>query len=380
MASAIDEVIPGLENVPIAQSGISFVDGQAGRLEYRGIDVEELAEKSSFEETSFLLMFGRLPLRAELDQYCADLGRFRRLKYRNIDLIKCLPEHGHPMDALQAAVAAIGMFYPRRREMDDSARHEACLRIIAKMPTVVAAFDRLRKGDDHILPRTDLSGAANFLYMLNGQEPDPDRARILEICLILHADHSMNASTFAGRVVGSTLADPYCVVSSALGALSGPLHGGANEDAMELFTLIGHPKRAREVLDKLIGEKRKIPGFGHRVYKTLDPRAKVLRKYAEELTKKSGSQLYEVAQEVRTVMAERVGDKGIWPNVDFYAGIVYSEIGVPSDCYTPCFAMARAAGWLAHWREQLVNNRIFRPEQKYVGQRGVPYTPIELRF
>lgn len=373
------ELIPGLDGVPIAESAISFVDGQAGRLEYRGISVETLAEKSTYEETSMLLLFGKLPTVCELEAYKSDIAKYRKLKYRNYDLIKCLPEHGHPMDALQAAVAAIGMFYPRRREMDDEARHHACLRIIAKMPTVVAAFDRLRKGDDHIFPRHDLDAAANFLYMLTGQEPNPQFARILDICLILHADHSMNASTFAGRVVGSTLADPYCVVSSALGALSGPLHGGANEDAMDLFNDIGHPKRAREVIERKIAEKAKIPGFGHRVYKTVDPRARVLKKYAEELAGKSGKPHYEIAVEVASIMADHYGDKGIWPNVDFYAGIVYSEIGIPSDCYTPCFAMSRAAGWLAHWREQVKNNRIFRPEQKYVGQREAAYIPINKR-
>lgn len=373
------EVIPGLDGVPIAESAISFVDGQAGKLEYRGINVEALAEKSTYEETSMLLLLGKLPTSAELQTYKDDIAKYRRLKYRIIDLIKCLPEHGHPMDALQAAVAAVGMFYPRRREMDDDARHHAILRIIAKMPTIVAAFDRLRKGNDHILPREDLSAAANFLYMLNGKEPDQKFARILDVCLILHADHSMNASTFAGRVVGSTLADPYCVVSSALGALSGPLHGGANEDAMELFKNIGTPKRAREVIERMIKEKAKIPGFGHRVYKTVDPRARVLKRYAEDLAGKSGRPHFEIAVEVANIMADHYGDKGIWPNVDFYAGIVYSEIGVPSDCYTPCFAMSRTAGWLAHWREQLKNNRIFRPEQKWVGQHDVPYVSIEKR-
>lgn len=373
------DLVPGLEDVPIAESSVSFVDGQAGKLEYRGICVEELAAHSTFEETSYLLLFGKLPTREELAAFRAELSRYLKLKYRIIDLIKCLPEKGHPMDALQAAVAAVGMFYPRRRALDDSARRAACLRLIAKVPTIIAAFERLSKGDDHIAPRLDLNLAGNFLYMMTGDEPDPERVRILDVCLILHADHTMNASTFAGRVVGSTLADPYCVVSSALGALSGPLHGGANEEAVELFKQIGQPANARAVVEDLFARKQKVPGFGHRVYKTVDPRAKILKEYARKLTQRSGSPMYQVALEVEKLVSAQMGQKGVWPNVDFYSGIVYRELGIPSDCFTPVFAMARVSGWLAHWLEQLQNNRIFRPAQRYVGRNAERYIPIENR-
>jgi citrate synthase len=373
------ELVPGLEGVPIAKSAISFVDGQAGKLEYRGIDVEDLAEHSSFEETSLLLLNGELPSEKELDAFSQEMIGYRKLKYRIIDLIKCLPETGHPMDALQAAVAAIGMFYPRRRAMDATTRRQACYRLIAKLPTVVAAFERLRKGDDHIPPNPNLSHAGNFLYMLNGKEPDPIRERILDVCLILHADHTMNASTFAGRVVGSTLADPYCVVSSALGALSGPLHGGANEDAILLFRKIGKPENAKAAVDEMIGRKEKLPGFGHRVYKTTDPRAKILKQYAEQLTRASGSPNYEIALEVERLGIAHYGEKGIWPNVDFYAGIVYSELGIPTECFTPIFAIARVSGWLAHWLEQLDNNRIFRPTQMYTGKHSQRYVAVAKR-
>lgn len=373
------ELIPGLEGVPIAESSISFVDGTAGVLEYRGINVETLAEHSTFEETTMLLLFGKLPTQLELYDFCHEMLRYRKVKYRIIDLIKCLPESGHPMDALQASVAAVGMFYPRRRALDDETRRAACMRLVAKMSTQIAAFERLRKGDDHIAPRDDLSHAANFLYMLTGEEPDADIAHILDVCLILHADHTMNASTFAGRVVGSTLADPYCVVSSALGALSGPLHGGANEDAIELFKRIAHVKNVKSIVAEMVGNKEKIPGFGHRVYKTVDPRAKILKRYADELTRKSGSPYYEIALEVERLGIEHYGDKGVWPNVDFYSGIVYSELGIPTKCFTPIFAMARVSGWLAHWLEQLQNNRIFRPTQKYVGRRNQEYVPMEAR-
>ncbi len=373
------ELIPGLEGVPIAESSVSHVDGQAGKLEYRGINVERLAEQSTFEETSYLLLTGKLPTKTQLDEFNGQLTTHRRLKYRIVDLLKCLPETGHPMDALQTGIAAIGMFYPQRQYVAPEDRRLACVRLIAKMPTLVAAFERLRKGDEHIVPRDDLGHSANFFYMLTGEEPDPKKARILDVCLILHADHTMNASTFAGRVVGSTLADPYCVVSSALGALSGPLHGGANEDTIQLFNRIGTPKNARAVVEEMVTRKEKIPGCGHRIYKTVDPRAKILKRYAEELTKKSGNNHYEIALEVEKVVHERYADKGIWPNVDFFSGIVYAELGILPCCFTPIFAMARVSGWLAHWLEQLVNNRIFRPTQRYVGGHEQPYVPINAR-
>jgi citrate synthase len=374
------DLVPGLEGVPIAQSGISFVDGQAGKLEYRGINVEVLAEHSTFEETSYLLLYGKLPTHKALNDFKAEVAGYRSLKFRIIDLIKCLPETGHPMDALQAAVAAIGMFYPRRRAMDAVARRQACYRLIAQLPTVVAAFERLRKGDENIQPRIDLSHAGNFLYMLTGEEPDPVRERILDVCLILHADHTMNASTFAARVVGSTLADPYCVVSSALGALSGPLHGGANEEALLLFKKIGRLDNVKPVMDEMMTRKEKVPGFGHRVYKTTDPRAKILQRYARQLTTASGSAYYDIALQVEQIGIANYGDKGVWPNVDFYAGIVYNELGIPTECFTPIFAMARVSGWLAHWLEQLENNRIFRPTQQYVGKRDQRYIPMAERL
>lgn len=375
---AID-LIPGLEGVPIAESAVSFVDGKAGRLEYRGIGIDELAEHSTFEETSYLLMYGKLPTPTELNGFKSELLTHRGLKFRIVELLKCLPETGHPMDALQAGVAAIGMFYPERHNLADKALRTACVRLIAKTPTVVATFDRLRKGNEHLEPRDGLSLAGNFLYMINGEEPDPEEERILDLCLILHADHTMNASTFSGRVVGSTMADPYSVISSALGALSGPLHGGANEDVMALLDRIGSPEKARPFVENMIAKKEKIPGFGHRVYKAMDPRAKILKEHARRLAAKSGSERFETALQVEEVVEEHYAEKGIWPNVDFFSGIVYHEIGIARDCFTPIFAMARVSGWLAHWMEQMQNNRIFRPTQKYVGEHNQPYRPIEQR-
>lgn len=373
------QLIPGLEGVPIAESSVSFVDGQAGRLEYRGINVEQLAEHSSFEEVSYLLLFGDLPNREKLAAFHNQLCTHRRLKYRIVDLLKCLPETGHPMDALQAGVAAMGMFYPERQFEDHESRSLACIRLIAKMPTLVAAFERLRKGDEHIIPRDDLSHAANFFYMMTGEVPSEETQRILDVALILHADHTMNASTFAGRVVGSTLADPYCVVSSAMGALSGPLHGGANEDTIVLFNRIGTPANAARVIGDMIERREKIPGCGHRVYKTVDPRAKILKHYAQMLTHRSGNPHFEIALEVERIVHKNYADKGVWPNVDFFSGIVYAELGIPPACFTPVFAMARVSGWLAHWLEQLKNNRIFRPTQRYIGGHDQPYVPHDRR-
>lgn len=373
------DIVPGLEGVPIAESAISRVDGQRSLLEYRGLSIETLAENSTFEETSYLLLTGRLPTRAELREFTVEGAKHRRLKYRIIDLLKCLPETGHPMEALQAAVAAIGMFYPERYNPTPAQRRISCLRLIEKMPVVVASFHRLRTGTDNVLPRTDLNIAGNFLYMLTGEEPDPQATRILDICLILHAEHTMNASTFAGRVVASTLAHPYCVVSSALGALSGPLHGGANEQVLQMLEKIGSVENVEAAVQRMIANKERFMGFGHRVYKTVDPRARILKGYAEQLTRKSGNKLFDIAVKLEEVAGRILTDRGICPNVDFYSGLVYSELGIPRDCFTSVFAMARVVGWLAHWLEQIENNRIFRPTQKYVGKIGETYVPIDQR-
>ena len=374
------ELIPGLEGVPIAESAISFVDGQNGILEYRGIRIEELADHSTFEETAYLLLKGVLPNPEELDSFKYDLTHHRRLKYKIIDLIKCLPEHGHPMDALQATVAALGMFYPAKDVTNEEENYLSCVRLIAKLPTVIAAFERLRIGDDHLLPRDDLGYAANFLYMLTGEVPNPVSTKALDVCLILHGDHTMNASTFSGRVTGSTLADPYTVISSAVGTLTGPLHGGANERVLQMLREIGSVENVQSYIEGKLDSKERIMGFGHRVYKTKDPRATILQHMAAELIEAHGpTELYDIAVKVDEIVTERLGPKGIYANVDFYSGIVYDQLSIPQDAFTPIFAIARVAGWLAHWLEQLIGNRIFRPTQIYTGQHNVPYLPIEQR-
>jgi citrate synthase len=374
------EISPGLAGVPVAESAISFIDGRRARLEYRGIAVETLARESSFEETAWLLLEGELPAQRELARFNDELRHHRRLKYKLIDLIKCLPETGHPMDALQAGVAALGMFYPARDVSNARSNWDSVVRLLAKMPTIVAAFHRLRHGDAAVLPRDDLGHAANFYYMLTEEVPSPAVARVLDACLILHAEHEMNASTFSGRVTGSTLANPYTVVSSAIGTLTGPLHGGANEAVLDMLEEIGSTERVRDWLEDAVAHKRKIMGFGHRVYKVKDPRATVLQELAENAFVETGRpKMYQMALELERLAAGTLGPRGIYPNVDFYSGIVYQSLGIPRDLFTPIFAIARVAGWLAHWLEQLKNNRIYRPEQKYVGRHDVPYAPLEQR-
>src|SRR5438477_4605064 len=374
------ELRPGLADGPVAESAISFIDGKRARLEYRGIAVETLARDSCFEETAWLLLKGELPTQRELADFDDRLRHHRRIKYKLTDLIKCLPETGHPMDALQASVAAMGMFYPARDVSNAKSNWDSAVRLIAKMPTVVAAFHRLRFGDEAINPRDDLDHAGNFYYMLFEREPSPAVRKVMDACLILHAEHTMNASTFSGRVTGSTLANPYTVISSAIGTLTGPLHGGANEEVLDMLKEIGSIKNVRSWCEDAIANKKKIMGFGHRVYKVKDPRATVLQELAERVFTDTGKPAkYDLAVEMEKVMAEKLGPKGIYPNVDFYSGIVYEALGVPRDLFTPIFAIARVAGWLSHWLEQLQGNRIYRPEQIYVGKRDVEYVPLAKR-
>lgn len=374
------EYRPGLEGVPATQSSISHVDGQNGILEYRGIRIEELAQKSSFLETAYLLIWGELPKQDELAAFEHEIQYHRRVKYRIRDMMKCFPESGHPMDALQASAAALGLFYSRRALDDPAYIRAAVVRLIAKMPTMAAAFQHIRKGNDPVQPRDDLGYAANFLYMLNEQEPDELAARVFDICLTLHAEHTINASTFSAMVTASTLTDPYAVVASAVGTLAGPLHGGANEEVVEMLEEIGSVDNVRPYLEGCLERKAKIMGFGHRVYKVKDPRATILQKLAEQLFEKFGrDKYYDIALEMEKAVQEKLGHRGIHPNVDFYSGLVYRKLGIPTDLFTPIFAIARVAGWLAHWKEQLEANRIYRPTQIYTGNHNLSYVPMDQR-
>ena len=374
------DFMPGLAGVPAATSSISDVDGRQGVLEYRGLRVEELCGKSSYLETAYLLLFGRLPTLEEYTRWTYDVTRHRRIKFRIVDLLKCMPESGHPMDALQAAVAALGMFYPGRHVDDVNNNYWSVVRLIAKIPTIVAAWARIRHGDDYVPPRDDLGFSENFLYMLTETVPPPIWSEVLDDCLILHAEHTMNASTFSGLVTASTLADPYTVVASSIGALKGPLHGGANEEVVQMLREIGSPEQAGVYVEEKLRAQQKLMGFGHRVYKVKDPRATVLQGLCQRLFSECGrSPLYEVALAVEAAAEAALSRKGIYPNVDFYSGIIYDKMTIEMDLFTPLFAMARVSGWLAHWLEQLRENKLFRPDQIYSGEHNRPYVPIEQR-
>jgi len=383
----VTEYQPGLEGVPATRSKISYLDGKRGILSYRGYRIVDLAEHSSFEETAYLLLDGELPTANQLAMFDAQLREHRSVKYNVHDIMKSLPITGHPMEMLQTAVASLGMFYPNdvpvqiRSPGDESERyvHGQSIRILARMATLVAMWQQMRLGNYPVRPRTDLSYAANFLYMFfNGVEPDPVMARIMDACFVLHAEHTINASTFAAMVAGSTLAMPSYVIAAAIGTLAGPLHGGANEHVVRMLEEIGAPEHARAWLDRKLAAREVIWGMGHREYKVKDPRAIQLQKMMLELAESRGgaSRIFETALALEEACEERLAPKGVYPNIDYYSGILYREMGFPTDQFTSLFAIARTAGWLAHWREQVSENRIFRPAQVYIGVAERNYRPV----
>ncbi len=374
------QLVPGLAGIPAAESGVSFIDGQAGILEYRGYRIEVLAEESNFEEVSWLLMYGELPTQAQLEGLRAKLRAARDLPQGIVDMLRALPKDGHPMDALQAAVAALGMFEPRVEFGENADFEHAWIRLLAATPCIVAAYDRIRRGLDVLPPDGDLDTAGNFLWQITGEKPDPIASKVLDCALILHADHTMNASTFAARVVFGTEADPYTSCSAGVGALTGPLHGGANERVLEALEGIGSVENVDRWVEEQLSSKGKIMGFGHRVYKVKDPRSHALQKLGTRLFEKLGSTpLYEVALRLEQRVIEHLGQKGIYPNVDFFSGILYSKLGIAKDQFTPVFAIARMAGWLAHLYEQMQDNKLYRPSQIYTGGHELPWVPIEKR-
>jgi citrate synthase len=385
----MSEYLPGLAGVPATKSNISDIDGEKGILSYRGYPIEQLAKYSSFEETTLLLLYGSLPDADVLENFDQQLRTNRTVQYHIRDLMKTLPESGHPMEMLQTSVASLSMFYPGNECLTDSDTchdlnyiHNMTVKIIARMSTIVASWQHIRKGYEPPAPRKDLSYAENFLYMFTAEEPDEQLARLMDVCLILHAEHTINASTFAVLVNGSTLASPYSVIASAIGTLSGPLHGGANERVLDMLGEIGTADRAEEYVDKKLANKEVIWGMGHREYKTKDPRATILQGLVTDFfeSRDTGmNHLYEIAMAVEKICEERLGAKGVYANVDFYSGVLYAAMGIPADQFTTIFAIARSAGWLAHWREQLGDNRIFRPTQVYTGVPTRDYVPIDKR-
>jgi citrate synthase len=386
----MSEYQPGLEGIPATKSDISYLDGKQGILTYRGYRIVDLAENSTFEETAYLLLDGELPTANKLAEFDRQLREHRRVKYNIRDIMKSLPVTGHPMEMLQTAVASLGMFYPNdvpvqiRSPGDESDVyvHGQSIRILARMATLVAMWQQMRIGNDPRPPRIDLSYAENFLYMFhNGVEPDPLVARIMDVSFILHAEHTINASTFAAMVTGSTLAMPSYVIAAAIGTLAGPLHGGANEHVIQMLQEIGKPENARPWLEKKLAAKEVVWGMGHREYKVKDPRATLLQGLMNELARSRGtiSPLFETALALEEACEETLAPKGIYPNVDYYSGILYREIGIPPDQFTSIFAIARTAGWLAHWRQQVAQNRIFRPTQVYTGYDVRDYKPLRER-
>jgi len=381
--SAVKEPVvihKGLDNVYVKESKICFIDGEASRLFYRGYSIEDLAEYSSFEETAYLLIYGWLPTKSQLDEFKRRLEAFRPLEPNIIQLIRSYPTSSDPMDVLRTTVSALGLYDPQPLADNAEARIEKALKILAKTPTIITAFDRIRRQKQPVSPKSGLSQAADFLYMLTGEEPDPYDAHVMDVALILHAEHEMNASTFSCTVTASTLADMYSIITSGIGTLRGPLHGGANEAALRTVMEVGEPSRAETYVVEALAQKKKIMGFGHRVYKTWDPRYVILKKLGGELAAKKGeTKLFDTAVAIEKSARKHLEGTSIFPNVDSYSGIVFHVLGIPTDLFTPIFAMSRIAGWTAHALEYLEANRLIRPKALYVGRTGIAYKPIDAR-
>jgi citrate synthase len=368
---------PGLEGVVAARTAMSDVNGRTGKLLYRGFDIAELAEKSNFEETCHLLYKGTLPNRAELDQLRRDLGEQRNLPPQVISLLQNLDPKAEPMDLLRTGVSALAHYDADVADMSTEASVRKALRLVAQTTTLVAAIGRMHRGLRPLAPDPSLSVPADFLRMWSGEKPDDTAAKVFDVCLILHADHGMNASTFTARVIASTLSDMHSAVVGAIGALKGPLHGGANAAVMEMLEEIGEVEGADEWVRDALENKKRVMGFGHRVYKVYDPRATVLKKFSKDLGEQKGeTKWYEMSEKVEKVVLEV---KHLNPNVDFYSASTYHMLGLERFIFTPIFALSRMAGWTAHILEQYENNRLMRPESEYVGPANVVYTPLEER-
>ena len=367
----------GLEGVVAAETAISDIDGKKGLLLYVGYDIHDLAEHATFEETIYLLHHLELPKEQQLGELKEQLGREREPNSFVMDLMPSLSANEKPMAMLRTAISASSAKDPDGEDMSEEGNYRKAIRLCAVMPTLVAYYDRMRNDEQLVTPDPNLSQAANFLYMLKGDKADDENAHIFDLCLTLHADHTMNASTFAARVCAATLSDIHSATTAAIAALKGPLHGGANEQVMKMMTEIKEPAKGRKYIQDRLAKKEKVMGFGHRVYKTEDPRATWLRRKSKALAEKTGDgTYYEISQEIeKTVMDE----KGLYPNVDFYAASVYGYLGIPTDIFTPVFACSRVSGWTAHVREQYADNRLIRPDHAYVGPEPRKWTPINDR-
>ena len=376
------EYAKGLEGVIAAESEICQIDGANGKLYYRGYSIEDLAQHSSFEETTYLLLDEKLPSKQELADFSSRMRQSRDLSPTIQNMIRDFPPTGSPMELLQSVISYLSSSVEHKIHHSDKCNCRWTLHQVAQMSTVIATYQRFCDGKSYVESRPDLSQGANFLYQLRGEEPSPDEGRIMDTCLVLHAEHGFNASTFTARVVASTFSTCYCSISAAIGALAGFLHGGANERVMDMVDEIGSKENAGPWLDKALSEHRKVMGMGHRVYKARDPRAIVMETMLEELAGSRGKpELFELLKEIEKGFRARMEEKGkpIYPNVDFFSGAVYTLLGIPRDLFTPLFAAARSAGWLAHILEQRKDNRLFRPKALFVGPEPRSYVPLEKR-
>lgn len=374
------EFSKGLEGVVAAETEMSFIDGQQGVLEYVGIAIGDLARSSTFEETVYLLWNKKLPTQAELDAFTKDLRANYDPPQGVLDMVKGMPTDAQPMHVLRTLVSALSLFDDNPNANDVPAAREKALKILAATPAIVAAFDRHRRGESFVPADKSLGFSENFMYMLNGEKPTAAMARAFDICMITHADHGLNNSTFTARVVISTLSDLYSAMTAAIGSLRGPLHGGANEGVMVMLNELKSVDEAEQYVMNKLANKDRIMGFGHRVYKAKDPRASELQTLAKQLAEDTGNMdLYDKSHAIEVVMEREVAKKGIYPNVDFYSATTYHCIGLKLDLFTPMFALSRLAGWSGHVIEQLEDNRLFRPTTNYVGPHKVDYTAIEKR-
>lgn len=375
--NATVKVAKGLEGIVAAATQLSDVRGTEGILTYRGYNINDLAANSTFEETIDLLWYGILPNRELLDKLTRKLVAARPLPAEVLGAMKLFPTKSTPMDVLRTVVSQLGLHDVDETDNSVSANVRKSIRLTAQMPTIVAAWHNIHQGREPVAPRTDLSHAANFLYMLEGKEPTPQAARILDIALILHMDHGLNASTFVARSIASTESDMYSAISGALGALKGPLHGGANEAVMRMLLQLGDVSTVEPFVKDALANHRKVPGFGHRIYKTNDPRALQLRRIAGELADHTGNRKwYDMSEKMREIVWN---ERQLYVNVDFYSASVYYTLGIPIELFTPIFAISRVAGWTAHVMEQLLDNRIMRPDSEYVGPKDQKYVPIDQR-
>jgi citrate synthase len=367
----------GLEGIVANESSICYVFGEEGRLIYRGYDINDLADHSTFEETAYLLLNGDLPTRAQLKEFTGQIKAAQRLDRVIHRIIRDAPPEANPMNVLRTAVSASVFVDPDRGDNSRAAEYRKAVRLIAQLPAMVATFHRLRNGQKPLTPRRGLSVAANFLYMISGERPSADAEHALDVALILHADHELNASTFAARVIAATLADVHGAVTGAVAALAGPLHGGANTEVMKMLLEIKAADRAESWVRDALAQKRKIMGFGHRVYRTEDPRAAHLRRMSAALGQTAGQpQWAEIQRRIEEVIKH---EKGLYCNVDFYSASMYYVMGIPLDLYTPIFAVSRVSGWCAHVLEQHADNRLIRPRAEYVGAMDRRWVPLRKR-